>query len=176
MGTEKKKMEELSPEEERKFNEKLTFVREEYSMVGNGGFVAKHYSGYGYDIQLWQFFVLQKSAEQQNLNDQIHFLMINPKRELSGKGRFKEVWYLPTIEECQEKMGVKNCILSTTLTRDQCRNIANETQILWKLIDEIEADATFFDLSKLQQKMAIRILGRLENPPEWAAKRYSIQK
>jgi len=177
MDTEnKKKMEELSPKEEREFNQKLTFVREEYSMVGDGGFVAKHYSGYGYDIQLWQFFELEESAEQQDLHDQIHFLMVNPKRELSGKGRFKAAWYLPTIEELHGELGIKNCVLSTTLSKDQCRNIANETQILWKLIDEIEADATFFDLFKLQQKMAMRILGRMENPPEWAVKRYSIQQ
>lgn len=177
MDTEsKKEMEELSPEEEREFNEKLTFVREEYSMVGDGGFIAKYYSGYGYEIQLWQLFSLHESAEQQDIQDKIHFLTARPKQSLNGKGRFKEAWYLPTIEELHGELGIKNCILSTTLSKDQCRNIANETQVLWKLIDEIEADASFFDLSKLQQKMAIRILGRLENPPEWAAKRYSIQK
>lgn len=177
MDTEnKKEMEELSPEEEREFNEKLTFVREEYSMVGDGGFIAKHYSGYGYEIQLWQFFTLQESAEEQKIQDKIHSLTARPKQRLSGKGRFKEAWYLPTIEELHGELGIKNCVLSTTLSKAQCRNIANETQVLWKLIDEIEADATFFDLSKLQQKMAMRILGRMENPPEWAVKRYSIQQ
>ena len=121
-------------------------------------------------------FLLKESVEEQNIQDEIHALTARPKQSLNGKGRFKETWYLPTIEELHGELGIKNCVLSTTLSKNQCRNIANETQVLWKLIDEIETDATFFDLSKLQQKMASRILGRMKNPPEWAVERYNVQK